>query len=817
LSASLCGCGSDGDNTADEDQPTKAAKKTVGPADIPLPKYDTGTLRVYTQQAGFVVVIDGEPVRNADGELLTTPCRVTTTKGNHTIVVAKREFQDASAQVSVSENESELVLEPVADLGGENSLLNAPYWNAEVGKPIALETLNTPAKELDPYISPDGTTLLFVSDRREGTGVYTASRSSAFHAFDEPELLQLSRGSDLPATPSVTGDSLTVVYALPAKGRVRALQKTSTLGDYDEKTAIRYTTSDTAVWPAAQILSDGLRLYWTEVDNGKSTIYSSSRKSTDLRFSKTFIVAMPGGFPCLSHDGLRQYAFDGKTLARARRKSSGVKLSDTETIAQLDLSNYVKSADRRQYYVSDDEQWMFYADDPASGGDLHVVRFADHRGWGHQPTGESIAPRTVVAEVRPKKKDPGSEDFVPDVFVDPRILPLAYTKHWKRWRELVEARQYAAADTLTRKNNVDAEFSNEKNLLAWDLKDLSHIQNFWKDVRSGISQLKPEEPFRIRGARLEFVRFEKDVLVGSLSGKEVSKPIVELSPVDLLQFADKVIDKNDQAAQLRAGMFLYFDPKGLKRSTDLRFERAGDLEGDFIERLAARISQQAEHEFDRENYGPGLAFVRQLREFAPRSDAARRADQLEQELYIRMKWQTVGRRQWKQAQPGEFIAEAGRVADSYLLSPKRYENFELRLEWKTSQPQPLGAGGVFFRYSRLPGEQPYTADAAFKIQLSNDYGVPADSRATGALFGESAPRINAVQPTDKWNALVLRVIRQTTTVTINRRKVLETTAVNEEIPLKGYIALDGITGGISYRKVLLMELPSGVPKTSAKQ
>ena len=62
-------------------------------------------------------VCSGEPARNAEGELLLTPCRVTTTTGNHTIVVAKRGFQDDSAQISVSENEGELVLEPAADPG----------------------------------------------------------------------------------------------------------------------------------------------------------------------------------------------------------------------------------------------------------------------------------------------------------------------------------------------------------------------------------------------------------------------------------------------------------------------------------------------------------------------------------------------------------------------------------------------------------------------------------------------------------------------------------------------------------------------------
>jgi hypothetical protein len=137
-----------------------------------------------------------------------------------------------------------------------------------------------------------------------------------------------------------------------------------------------------------------------------------------------------------------------------------------------------------------------------------------------------------------------------------------------------------------------------------------------------------------------------------------------------------------------------------------------------------------------------------------------------------------------------------------LVSPSPHENFQLQLEWKTEGR--AGQGGVFFRYSG----QGRPSDAAFKLQLAGDFGVGADKYSTGSLFKIEAPRVNAVKPTGQWNTLVLRVMGDRVQVTINQQNVIDTRAVDSDIPLKGLVVLDGETGGITYRKTLLIDLPA---------
>ena len=112
-------------------------------------------------------------------------------------------------------------------------------------------------------------------------------------------------------------------------------------------------------------------------------------------------------------------------------------------------------------------------------------------------------------------------------------------------------------------------------------------------------------------------------------------------------------------------------------------------------------------------------------------------------------------------------------------------------------------GGVYFRYSG----QGNPNDNAFKVQLANDAGIAPDNFSTGALFTEFAPDVNAAKPAGEWNTLHIRVHGPDLVVTINGKQVLEAVAVAPDKPKKGYVALDGVAGGITYRKILVSELP----------
>ena len=91
----------------------------------------------------------------------------------------------------------------------------------------------------------------------------------------------------------------------------------------------------------------------------------------------------------------------------------------------------------------------------------------------------------------------------------------------------------------------------------------------------------------------------------------------------------------------------------------------------------------------------------------------------------------------------------------------------------------------------------------FKIQLSNDKGVNPDPYSTGAIFSVVAPRENAAGNDGEWNTFRVQVDGESVKVWINDRLVQETEAIDDQIPESGHIALDGIAGGIAYRRVVV--------------
>jgi hypothetical protein len=112
-------------------------------------------------------------------------------------------------------------------------------------------------------------------------------------------------------------------------------------------------------------------------------------------------------------------------------------------------------------------------------------------------------------------------------------------------------------------------------------------------------------------------------------------------------------------------------------------------------------------------------------------------------------------------------------------------------------------GGVYLRYS---GKGKPRDDGA-KIHLANDSDLKKMDRfATGALFATAAPSANVSLPAGKWNTLKIQARGNNVQVWINDKEVLQSTLA-KGVPDSGHVMLDGVVGGIAYRKVLLFELP----------
>ncbi len=806
LVASLCAGCSSKQPPAEEAQPVAKSDAPSVPAAVPstappLPAFTSARCRIYTSSPGYTVFIDGEPARGSEGDWITTPCAVTAAPGTHTVTVARTGQRDVSQEVVFADDSEAVFDTAAAELSGESEALGAAYLSAVPGEPIPLESVNTSGRELDPYLTADGRSLWFVGERAEGRGLYVATRTSPLASFGEPQLQPMTRGADLPATPSVTADGRSVVYVIPAKARIWALTRPNPLADFDDRAPLYFREAPGEDWLSAQMLADGLRLYYVRSSAGKLETRALVRDSAGAKF-KELVVEFPGAHPCLSSDGLRQYAYDGTTLTRARRADVRKPFAAPEKLLDLALPGYKPSPRHRQYFVTEDEQWMAYCDDPAGSGDLFLVRVFPEKSWGVALRGAPIEPRVVAVATGGRVSD--STDSVPgttappaDTAIDPRTLPLPYTKYRAGLEQLIAERDYEAAAAHLESARTNADLAAARELLDWDAADVARVRDFWSDVQRAVSGLKPGDEIRFDAARVEFVRSEGDTLHGKARTKEVQKTLQELNASSLLLLADRVLDPADLAAQERVATFLLYEPDAPAATMRRRLEAAAEGARQLTERIAARLLRQAQWELERDNLPRALTFVETLEKDHSGTQAGAAALALRSDLYGKFPWRQVGRRTWQTGPDGEFTAGDGRAEGAVLLSPQKYSKFQLSMEYRTNSS--TGQGGVYFRY---PGTGRLDRNS-FKIQLSNDKGVNRDEYCTGSLFGVEAPQQNAARAQGEWNTFLMQVQGEAVKVSINGKVVLDTQAVENAIQESGHVALDGISGGISYRKVLL--------------
>jgi hypothetical protein len=781
--------------------------RVESPPPAPLPQFEVATCRVYTAEPGWNVFVDGSPVRNADGELLRTPCEVQASPGAHTVAVARSGHLDQSREVLFAPN-AEVVFDASLSRTGESALLSAPYFNLGVGEAIPLHALNTIGNEFDPFLTSDGLAIYFAADRAEGRGLYTATRPSPLHPFEEPRLLRLTSSSDGVASPSLDAAGLRIVYTLPAKGRLRALIRSSPLAEFEAPQILLSDPEEDARYPSAQILSSGDRLYFTRERQGiVETRVAFAQPNPREPFGQVRIVQIPGEHPRLSSDGLRQYLFDGRQLRRARRSAIHLPFGGTELIAEVSAPNFVPSRGHRQFCVSDDEQWLFYSDDPLGSGDLWMLRLSLGPAWGVPLLGKTIEPRSLAAAAPPPAPEtqpfepPTPAPGVPPPPPDPRRQPLPYVAFRQQLLEAAAARDFDKALELIDSAQADPRLAEAAELVEWDRQDVQQLIQFWQEVEAAVRDLRPGDRLRLGAVAVEFESYAEGVLTAKARTTSVQKRLAELDAGSIISLVDKRLTDAEPALKFRAALFLTYAGDGTSSRRRTLLTESGPLGEEFEERLAQREVVLAQQELARENIAAALTRIEQLEQHSPKSAAAAQGAALRERLYQRTEWRPVGPRRWTTGPLGEWTASEERVEGALLLSPRELERFELMLEYRINSD--IGSGGVYFRYSgsgRLDRN-------ALKVQLSNDAGMAPHQYCTGSLFAVQAPRVNAARPLGEWNTFHMSVDGDRLRVQINGQEVLRMTFPTSGLPPAGYVALDGVRGGITYRKIILSDQP----------
>ena len=823
----LSGCGSQENTTTDsntsqndastssnEDLTPKRQTDTDSDRAIPASTFESSQCKVITADPGWTVFIDGYPIPLDDGEFLTTPCTVEAGVGSHTVTVAHQGMADASRQIQFSD-EAEVWFDDTVLMSGESELLNAPYLKLPVGRAVPLNSLNTLGKEFDPFVTKDGRSIWFAADRSEGRGIYFATRSSPLYPFDPPQFVRLTGSADQATSPSITDDELMVVYAISSKGRLRGLARSTPVADFDAPSILASDDDFDARYPAAQVLGTGDRIYFTRVAKTlRETRVVFKESALDLgtpTFSTPRIVTFPGVRPCLSSDGLRQYFLEGRSLRRSERNSINAPFGPSREIANVELSNFRASEDYRQYFVTADEQWLFYTDDPFGGGDLWMLRLANGPAWGAKLQGSALDPNELIAQAKPSMEPaipPDEQPFDPTQIVppaepveepepiDPRSLPLPYVSYRESLSTASEIRNYAAAKAILVSAENDPKLSGSAEEIAWDREELEQVETFYATIEEAMQNLPVGEKIRFGSVGVEFVKFADGVVTARTKTKQIERPITEFSSAELLSITGDYLSLDDPERAKMAALYLIYSGDTTSSKVSRFLDDAGDHGKLIAERLAARALAIAVLEFDRNNYSAGFTQLDLIATDFQSTETAVQAELLRESLYTRTVWKEVGNRNWGQGEFGEWAADDTRVEGALLVSPEPYQQFTLQMEYKTTST--TGQGGVYFRYTgngRLDRN-------ALKIHLANDAGINPDTFSTGALFNLDAPTSNMAKPAGEWNSFEMNVAGKRVTVKINGKQVLNTT-FSEQNYEGGLIALDGVIGGISYRKVIL--------------
>ena len=158
-----------------------------------------------------------------------------------------------------------------------------------------------------------------------------------------------------------------------------------------------------------------------------------------------------------------------------------------------------------------------------------------------------------------------------------------------------------------------------------------------------------------------------------------------------------------------------------------------------------------------------------------------------------------------------------------IYQNKKYKNFELSIDWKTS---PMGNSGIFYYVREVPGKPIYYA--APEVQVLDNVSATdnkIESHLAGSLYDMLPADPKSLKPTGEWNTIVIRVDNGKVTHTQNGKKVVSYTLWTKEwdnlvanskfkdfpgftegISREGYIGLQDHGYPIWFRNVKIREL-----------
>jgi len=172
---------------------------------------------------------------------------------------------------------------------------------------------------------------------------------------------------------------------------------------------------------------------------------------------------------------------------------------------------------------------------------------------------------------------------------------------------------------------------------------------------------------------------------------------------------------------------------------------------------------------------------------------------------------------------GQGKREGQGAGGDILYAPKKFKNFELSIDWKSS---PRGNSGIFYYVREVPGKPIYYA--APEVQVLDNVDASdnkIDSHLASSLYDLLPADPKTVHPAGSWNTVVIKVNDGHVTHTMNGVEVVSYTLWTQEwddmvqkskfksfpgwtegIAKEGYIGLQDHGYTIWFRNIKIREL-----------